>query len=164
MAKQHIAMHSVSRNAALAAQASIWKSTRPVDAQYAFAAVSQPPATDTYDPSTTIHRNCPTRLAMLREALSGCCARDDEHAARKRDKVWRHFDPHGSGYISLAACNAGINSLLAQRWGRESHEVFRRFYRSYIRAFADAKDASPARSSARRRARGATRSRRGWRW
>ena len=34
---------------------------------------------------------------------------------------------------------------LANMWGKEAHSIHKRYYRSYIRAFNDAKDASPAR-------------------
>lgn len=52
----------------------------------------------------------------------------------------------GNGYISLAEACAGVLKALSNKWGKEGRVLFDRYYRSYIRAFNDAKDAALART------------------
>ena len=47
-----------------------------------------------------------------------------------------------TGRVTLAATNGGVMRALCKMWGREGDALFHRYYRSYIRAFSDAKDAA----------------------
>ena len=85
----------------------------------------------------------PTQLAKFRAALD-CTERDNPYHIDKRALLWEDFDANGNGYISLAECNGGVLRVLCKMWGREGDGLFRRYYRSYIRAWADAKDAVAA--------------------
>jgi len=88
----------------------------------------------------------PTALSQFLRAFDGCTdAEDAEHAARRRDMFTR-FDTNANGYISLAECGAGILLSLSRVAGRDATSLYHRYYRSYIRAFNDAKDAAVARA------------------
>ena len=60
--------------------------------------------------------------------------RDDPEHIDAREELWPRFDGNGNGYISLAECNGGVLTALCARWGREGDKIYRRYYRSYIRA------------------------------
>ena len=47
-----------------------------------------------------------------------------------------------SGYVCLAETCGGVLQALCGMWGREGDVLYHRYYRSYIRAFNDAKDAA----------------------
>lgn len=83
--------------------------------------------------------HCPTPLAKFRAALEV-----QDKAAR--DAMWTRFDANANGYVSLAECNSGVLNAMINMWGREGHFLYKRYYRSYIRAFTDAKDAAPPRA------------------
>ena len=84
----------------------------------------------------------PTSLAKFRAALD-CGDAHDTDQRRRRDELWAHFDPNETEYVSLAECNGGVLDVLIHVWGKEGHRLFKRYYRSYIRAFVDVKDATP---------------------
>lgn len=62
-----------------------------------------------------------------------------------RDALYFRFATTGKGSISLSETCSGILSALSSAHGREAGVLYRRYYRSYIRAFNDAKDAAVAR-------------------
>ena len=95
-------------------------------------------------PKLDLSKGCPRPLAQFRAALNFGSATDPSHQ-KGRDALWPQFDANDNGYVSLAECNGGIMRALCQMWGKEGNPLFMRYYRSYIRAYNDAKDASPPR-------------------
>eukprot|EP00322_Chrysochromulina_rotalis_P007453 CAMPEP_0115890982 /NCGR_PEP_ID=MMETSP0287-20121206/33630_1 /TAXON_ID=412157 /ORGANISM="Chrysochromulina rotalis, Strain UIO044" /LENGTH=270 /DNA_ID=CAMNT_0003347767 /DNA_START=24 /DNA_END=833 /DNA_ORIENTATION=- len=73
------------------------------------------------------------------------CTTKDPQARRKRDELFLRFAPSGKGYLSLSDVCAGTKALLMSEHGKEGVQLYHRYYRSYIRAFHDAKDAAAAR-------------------
>ena len=59
----------------------------------------------------------------------------------------RDFDANSNGFISLSEVGGGILQVLCREYGAYGKTVYARFYRSYIRAFSDAKDACLARDA-----------------
>jgi len=92
-----------------------------------------------------IHAATPELLAQFLRAFDCIDADDPEHQARRRE-MFERFDTNGNGYISLAECGAGILLALSAVVRREATSLYHRYYRSYIRAFNDAKDAAKARA------------------
>eukprot|EP01051_Picozoa_sp_SAG22_P016397 SAG22_NODE_2309_length_2733_cov_5.173880_2_plen_465_part_00 len=66
------------------------------------------------------------------------------HAARR--KMWSAWDANGNGMLSLAEVDRGVMLELQRACGPEAGDrLWRRYRPSYIRAFADARDAAPDR-------------------
>jgi len=74
-----------------------------------------------------------------------CADKDDPEHTRLREALFLSFDSNQNGYISLAEVGGGVMLELSKTCGREAMQVYHRFYRSYIRAFGDAKDGAVAR-------------------
>jgi hypothetical protein len=89
------------------------------------------------------HPKMPPPLAKFR-AVFEVTEKDNPHHFEERDALWPSFDGNGSGYASLAECCGGVLAHLSRAYGREGEPLYRRYYRSYIRAYSDAKDAAQA--------------------
>lgn len=100
-----------------------------------------PPARSAIDAST------PRPLALFLQCFR-CTAKDATVHRRQRDELFSRFASGGRGYLSLAEVCAGVKSALVSEHGKEGVPVYQRYYRSYIRAFSDAKDAAPPKYSA----------------
>lgn len=74
------------------------------------------------------------------------CTAKDATSRQRRDELFLRFASGGRGYLSLADVCAGVKSVLASEHGKAGVPIYHRYYRSYIRAFNDAKDAAPARA------------------
>ena len=92
-----------------------------------------------------VHSSCPVLLRKFRQAICGFAVKDDVHSRSMRDQLWALFDTNRNGRVSLAQCNGGIMSALTAIWKKQANMIFKRYYRSYIRAFEDAKVACAAR-------------------
>ena len=92
------------------------------------------PALDSYTPRP---------LAQFRAALDCGDAHNERHRER-RTALWHSFDSNANGYVCLAETCGGVLQVLCNMWGKEGQGLFDRYYRSYIRAFSDAKDAAKA--------------------
>jgi len=86
---------------------------------------------------------CPEPLAKYRAALEGwpVVQANDAAYAGRLDELWCYFDTNENGQLSLAEVNGGVMLLLCNMWKQEGHTLFSRYYRSYIRAFNEAKAA-----------------------
>jgi len=66
----------------------------------------------------------------------------------QRNKLYPAWDTNDNGFLSLAEVDQGvkINLIGTLKNAKEGERVWRRFRKSYIRAFVDAADAAPQRS------------------
>ena len=78
-------------------------------------------------------------------AAFDCVEKDNPTHQQRRASLYLNFDGNENGYISLSETGGGIMQVLSNIYGQYGQYIYKRFYRSYIRAFTDAKDASPAR-------------------
>lgn len=90
------------------------------------------------------HPSMPPMLSKF-VACFNICAKDDPDAKSARAALFRRFSSTGRGYLSLAETCSGVLSALSSKHGQEASTIYRRYYRSFIRAFNDAKDSSSAR-------------------
>ena len=68
----------------------------------------------------------------------------------RRDRLYPCWDTNANGFLSLHEVDQGIKTTLIGELKNkpEAERIWRRFRRSYIRAFVDAADAAPQRSRA----------------
>ena len=95
---------------------------------------------------SALNTSMPPALALFLSAFDAAEADNEEHKWR-RQRLFSSFDTNGNGLVSLAECGAGIMLSLSNVAGRDAMSLYHRFYRSYIRAFNDAKDSAVARPS-----------------
>ena len=98
-------------------------------------------ADDARDAMPKLHPSTPEALAKFRAALN-CGEPHNEFHKEKREALWPNFDGNANGRVTLACTNGGVMRALCNMWGREGDQLFHRYYRSYIRAWSDAKDAA----------------------
>lgn len=74
----------------------------------------------------------------------------DPDSKAKRDRLYNCWDLNGNGYLSLAEVDSSIKvSLISDLKSKtEGERLWKKYKKSYIRAFVDAADASPQRRSA----------------
>jgi len=72
----------------------------------------------------------------------------DAASKAKRDELYPCWDTNDNGFLSLAEVDQGIKvTLIGElRDRKEGERIWRRFRKSYIRAFLDAADSAPQRS------------------
>ncbi len=97
----------------------------------------QPKARPAIDPSL------PRELGMFMAAFD-CCDKDNEEHQRRRAELYASFDGNANGWISLSETGGGVLQVLSNLYGDEATPLYKRYYRSFIRAFVDARDASPS--------------------
>ena len=96
----------------------------------------------------------PSELATLLSVLKPFESKVDTRSIESRRKLWRAWDTNGNDLLSLAEADQGVKVLLINELKSDKangERIWRRFRKSYIRAFLDAADAAP-----QRKTRGAT--------
>ena len=92
----------------------------------------------------SIDPSLPRELGQFLAAFD-CGDKDDPAHKSRRAELYSSFDGNGNGWISLSETGGGILQTLSNLYkANEATELYKRFYRSYIRAFVDARDASPS--------------------
>ena len=76
-------------------------------------------------------------------AVFDCVELHNPDHVNRRSQLYNSFDNNGNGYISLSETGGAILQELCKHLGEDGNDIYKRFYRSYIRAWADAKDAKP---------------------
>jgi hypothetical protein len=84
-----------------------------------------------------------TKFKSVFEACSG----QDAASKAKRERLYPCWDTNGNGFLSLAEVDLGIKTTLIGELKDKvlGEHIWRRFRKSYIRAFVDAADAAPQR-------------------
>lgn len=106
------------------------------------AAPRSPRTPRTPRPKPTIDPTLPRELGMLVAAFD-CCEKDNEEHKKQREELYASFDGNANGLISLNETGSGVLQRLSNLYGKEAMPLYKRYYRSFIRAFMDARDASP---------------------
>jgi hypothetical protein len=76
-------------------------------------------------------------------AAFDCCEKDNDEHKKQREELYTSFDGNANGLISLNETGSGVLQRLSNLYGKEAMPLYKRYYRSFIRAFMDARDASP---------------------
>jgi len=73
----------------------------------------------------------------------------DKAAKAKRDKLYPCWDLNDNGFLSLAEVDQSVKVTLISelKSSKEGERIWKKFRKSYIRAFVDAADAAPQRKS-----------------
>jgi len=90
----------------------------------------------------------PVELETFLSVLRPFESKEDAKSVEGRRKLWRAWDTNGNDMLSLAEADKGVKVLLLNEFPRDKakgEKIWRRFRKSYIRAFLDAADASPQR-------------------
>jgi len=89
----------------------------------------------------------PAELATFQSVLKPFESKEDAKSIEARKKLWRAWDTNGNDMLSLAEADKGVKVLLISETKDKvkGERIWRRFRKSYIRAFLDAADASPQR-------------------
>lgn len=88
----------------------------------------------------------PPDLAKFKSALDFTSV--DAQSKSLRTQIYSCWDTNENGFLSLAETDMGVKTQLTSHFRdrKEGERIWKRFRKSYIRAFVDAADAAPQRS------------------
>lgn len=92
-----------------------------------------------------IHPKAPTPLASFHRPFA-CIDPSDATHKKRREELFASFAVHGRPHLTLSDVCSGIMSTLTRAYGRSAIALYRRYYRSYARAFEEARFRSAVRS------------------